>query len=266
MWEKQNSIFSFQRLGYSHSHDWIWGLLDLFWHCIKKNACGAAYYDSSVGGKDSDSDMDMEDDFIYTYTISFSLSFSCSPSFFLTDSLSLVLLFFPLSLVMCVSFTHTHTDLYNPFLNGRMGMEGYVTRCGMRISWYLLFKSTVPLDVWKSTYWFKHTPSHTVSGISTIKQMSRKHPLFEDQISSWKNAEKSRKYLLRHTHFDIVTMLLQKSPPAALRGIQVNVQNMFTTISSKTWTHSQLVTHCSLHGMLQGHESFTRNMRMKKMH
>ena len=45
-------------------------------------------------------------------------------------------------------------------------------------------KKTVSFDVWKSIDLFKHTPSHMVSNISTITQMSHKHPVFEGQISS----------------------------------------------------------------------------------
>jgi len=97
------------------------------------------------------------------------------------------------------------------------------------------------LDVCKSIYLFKHTPSHTLSTISTITQMSLKHPVFQGQMSSKKNAEKSRELALRR---DTTLSLSQRKnrlrcrPPAALRGfrIQMTVQNLFTTISSKTCT------------------------------
>jgi len=68
--------------------------------------------------------------------------------------------------------------------------------------------------------------------------MSQKHPAFEGQISSQKKAEKTRKLVLRR---DTTLSLPSKNkspaarPPAALQGfgIQVIVQNLFTTTSSK---------------------------------
>ena len=69
--------------------------------------------------------------------------------------------------------------------------------------------------------------------------MSHKHPVYEGQVSSKKNAEKSRELALQSD-----TTLsqspkknrLRRTPPAALRDflIQMTVQNLFTTISSKT--------------------------------
>ena len=44
----------------------------------------------------------------------------------------------------------------------------------------------------------RRAPSHMVSNVSTITQMSRTHPVFECQISSKKNVEKSRELVLRH--------------------------------------------------------------------
>jgi len=40
-----------------------------------------------------------------------------------------------------------------------------------------LIEKHLCFDVWKSTYLLKHTPSHTVSSISPITQMSHKHPV-----------------------------------------------------------------------------------------
>jgi len=120
----------------------------------EKIACGAVYYDSAFGGKDSESDMDMGDDYMYTYTLSFSLSFSGSPSF-LSDTLALSRSF---SFSLCLSFgvflSHTQRFL-QPWmwgwvlrglaqsLNVGMGTERFVTKCGMRISRYLLIQNTV---------------------------------------------------------------------------------------------------------------------------
>jgi len=104
--------------------------------CLDQIACTGVYYESAFGGEDRhcDSDMDMESDRMYTNTLSLSLSFSWSPSFkfFLTHSLSLVLSDFnSVSFSVFLFHTHTHADLCNPFLNFGMGIERYVTDCGI---------------------------------------------------------------------------------------------------------------------------------------
>jgi len=77
-----------------------------------------------------------------------------------------------------------------------------------------------------------------VSKISTIIQMSHKHPVFEGQISR-KKSQKSH----ANTLYDAMTLSLSTKknrlwhrPPAALRGfhIQVTFLKLFTNISSKT--------------------------------
>ena len=136
----------------------------------KKSAPGAVYYDSSFGGEDSDSDMDI---------------------FFLCLSFSAFL-------------SHTHRDLNHWILNLRMNTERYVTKCGMRIPWYLLIKRTVCTDVWEIIYWFTHTPSHTVSYPPSTK--CHKHPVsrFRYQV------KKCQKVTQTLSHYDIVTTLHKK--------------------------------------------------------
>jgi len=82
-----------------------------------------------------------------------------------------------------------------------------------------------------------------VSNISTVTlaQMSNKHSVFEGQISSKTNAEKSREVALRRdTTLSLPSKKnrLRRRPPQALRGagfhIEMTVRNLFTTISSKT--------------------------------
>ena len=112
------------------------------------------------------------------------------------------------------------------------------------------------LDVCKSVYLFKHTPSHTLSTISTITQMSHKHPVFEGQISSKENAEKSHELALRR---DTTLSLFQKKSPAAQASsgstrlphsndCSKPVHNYF--LKNLYWTRSQLVSGCSLHAMV----------------
>jgi len=72
------------------------------------------------------------------------------------------------------------------------------------------------LDVCKSVYLFKHTPSHTLSTISTITQMSHKHPVFEGQMSSKENAEKSHELALRRD----TTLSLSQKKIACGAGLQ----------------------------------------------
>jgi len=57
--------------------------------------------------------------------------------------------------------------------------------------------TTLSFDVWKIIYLFKHTPSHMVSNISTITQMSLKHPVFEGQYQP-KKTLKSHANSLSH--------------------------------------------------------------------
>jgi len=92
---------------------------------------------------------------LYTHTLSFFFSLSLS-TLSLMHSLSLVL---PrsLSLSLCLSFYDISWMKSNFLLS--------------------LIEKHLCFDVWKSTYLLKHTPSHTVSSISPITQMSHKHPV-----------------------------------------------------------------------------------------
>jgi len=90
-----------------------------------------------------------------------------------------------------------------------------------------IYSNTHPL-IWSQIY----PPS---------QKLSHKHPVFEGQISSKKNAEKSREFALRRdTTFSLSLKKnrLRRRPPAALQGfgIRMTVQNLFTTTSSKTCT------------------------------
>jgi len=96
-------------------------------------------------------------------------------------------------------------------------------------------------------YLFKHTPSHTVLAVSTITQMTHKHPVFEYQIFSKKYAEKSCKHFvhrLRHGHY----APKKTTCGAGLRQLcfrfEISVQNLSTTIFSKTCTeHVHNLSH-----------------------
>jgi len=93
------------------------------------------------------------------------LSFFLLLSLFLSDALALSRSFsFFLCLSFGVSFLLTQRDTSNPFLNGGMGTERYVTKCGMRISRILLIRSTVSFDVWK-TYINSNTNPLTLSQV-----------------------------------------------------------------------------------------------------
>ena len=99
-------------------------------------------------------------------THSLFLFFSLSPplSLWRTRSPSFCLLF-PVILLGPLFHTHTHTS-YNPFWMG----EGVREVCHeVWFSWYLLIKNTVSFHVSKDIHLFKHTPSHTMSSLSTIK-------------------------------------------------------------------------------------------------
>jgi len=109
-------------------------------------------------------------------------------------------------------------------------------------------------------YIYLNTPIHTVSNIATITQMSHKDSVFEGQTSSKKNVEKPRKHLLRRAM--TFSLRSQKKSPAvhdSCGGARLlhwcdcskPVHNHF--LKNLYLALSQLVTHCSLHGMSKIH-------------
>ena len=150
---------------------------------------------------------------------------------------------------------------------GGSGTERFVTLLDI-FWWKHIFQ--VSFHISTNIYLFKHTPTHTVSRISTITQISYKHPVFDDWISSKSDAEKSRKHLVRrlwYCHYAPKKNRLRRRPPAALLPRQSNcsepVHNQF--LKTLYWTRPQLFTHCSLHSMVCAKkESPRRKTRLKK--
>jgi len=88
--------------------------------------------------------------------------------------------------------------------------------------------------------------------------MSHKHPVFKGQISSSKNAKKSRKHLLRRA--TTLSILSQKQIARSAEASGSSARLPHCSVCSKPvhnhflknqyWTRSQLVKYCFLHPIL----------------
>ena len=93
---------------------------------------------------------------------------------------------------------------------------------------------------------YSNTHSLTRSQVSTITQMSHKHPVFEDQISSKKMPKSHANTNDRHALQKTWNRLRRR--PARLpqwSDCSKSVHNHF--FKNLYWTRLQLVTYCSLH-------------------